>query len=46
MRMAHKAALRALRTYASMWWPALCSPSPISFSMALHSLSKTNKDSH
>lgn len=22
----------------SIWWPALCSPSPISFSIALHSL--------
>lgn len=25
-------------TYVSMWCPALCSPSPISFSIALHSL--------
>lgn len=25
-------------THVSIWWPALCSPSPISFSIALHSL--------
>lgn len=29
-------------THASMWWPALCSPSPISLSMALHSLQWTH----
>lgn len=27
-----------LTTHVSIWWPALCSPSPISFSIALHSL--------
>lgn len=27
-------------THTSIWWPALCSPSPISFSMALHSLER------